>query len=148
MQNEDLIIREMTIADHGGVIDLMRIAPGITVREADSRDAVEVFLKRNPSLSFVAERTEQIVGCVMCGHDGRRGYLHHLVVSEAERGNGIGSSLVERCLQTRERIGIIKTHIHVFRENDHANAYWESKDWKRRDDIHVYSFNRSSNRNA
>ena len=148
MQNNELMIREMTIADHSRIIDLMRNTPGVTVRDADSREATEMYLERNPRLSFVAERAGEIIGCVMCGHDGRRGYLQHLVVSEAERRNGIGSRLVERCIQTLEKIGIMKTHIHVFRENELANSYWKSKGWQRRDDLHVYSLNRSSNRNA
>lgn len=138
----------MTIADHGRIIDLMHMTPGVTVREADSREATAVYLERNPGLSYVAVRSGTLVGCVMCGHDGRRGYLQHLVVSEAERREGIGSGLVERCLQALEGIGILKTHIHVFRENELANAYWIAKGWERRDDLHVYSCNRSSNRNA
>lgn len=148
MMKNDILIREMTLDDYDGVMGLMRVTPGVSVREADSREATEAYLKRNPGLSFVAERGGAIVGCVMCGHDGRRGYLQHLVVRETERRMGVGSCLVGRCIDGLEGLGIKKTHIHVFRSNDLANGYWGGKGWERRDDIYVYSFNRSANPNV
>jgi hypothetical protein len=67
-------IDEMTIADYDDVLSLLRALPGIAIRGADSREATERYLARNPGLSFVARCARRLVGCVMCGHDGRRGY--------------------------------------------------------------------------
>ena len=66
-------IRTMTPSDYAAVLALMQDTPGISLREADSREATERYLARNPGLSFVAEREGRLIGCVMCGHDGRRG---------------------------------------------------------------------------
>ena len=141
-------IVEMTIDHYDAVMTLMRETPGVTVRDADSREATQRYLQRNPTLSFVAEEKETIIGCAMCGHDGRRGYLQHVIVAPAFRGRGIAHQLVTRCLDGLEALGIRKTHIDVFRTNGVANTYWTRRGWKRRDDIYRYSYNRSNNENA
>jgi ribosomal protein S18 acetylase RimI-like enzyme len=141
-------IREMTIRDYDEIIELFRNTPGISVREADSRDATEAYLKRNPSLSFVAVGDSKVIGCIMGGHDGRRGYLQHLVVLPEYRNQGIGEKLFMACITALQKIGISKTHIFVFKTNDLANKFWPDKGWILREEINMYSFNSSSNENA
>lgn len=144
-------IAEMTIDHYPAVLELMQQTPGVTVRSADTRAATARYLERNPGLSFVAidnNHNDQVVGCAMAGHDGRRGYLQHVVVLPAYRRRGIGSELVERCLSKLESIGIFKTHIDVFVDNDLANTYWVRRGWVKRDDIDRYSFNRSADPNV
>ncbi len=134
--------------DYDEVIDMLRITPGITVREADSRSSTNRYLERNPGLSFVATIDDYIVGCVMCGHDGRRGYLQHLVVKPENRGQGIGKALLTACIDSLQQVGIDKTHLFVFKSNSLANAFWESNGWILRDEVNIYSYNVSSNKNA
>jgi ribosomal protein S18 acetylase RimI-like enzyme len=141
-------IRPMTIDDHDAVIALMKQTPGVSFRDADSRESTARYLERNPGLSFVCHADERLVGCVMSGHDGRRGYLQHLVVHPDFRHGGIANALVERCLAELEQLGIAKCHIDVFKTNTLAAAYWESQGWKLRTDIHRYSFVRSGGENA
>jgi ribosomal protein S18 acetylase RimI-like enzyme len=141
-------MREMAIEDYEAVIAILRVAPGVVVRDADSRPAIERYLQRNPGLSFVAEQTGQIVGCVMCGHDGRRGYLQHLAVIPAHRRRGIARALVTRCLERLEALGILKTHIDVLATNAEAIRYWTRLGWKRREDILRFSVLRSDSANA
>jgi N-acetylglutamate synthase len=143
-----MTITELTIDRYDEVLALMKRTPGVAVREADSRDATARYLERNPGFSFIAEDETRIIGCAMCGHDGRRGYLQHVIVEEACRGRGIAQALVTRCLDRLEAAGILKTHLDVFVTNDLANGYWQRRGWKRRDDIHRYSFIRSMNPNA
>lgn len=132
-------IRVMTIEDYDEVMRLMRGTPGVSFRDADSPDATRRYLERNPHLSFVAEMQGRVNGCVMSGHDGRRGYLQHLVVREEVRGTGMGTALVKRCLSALAEVGIQKVHIDVFKTNDLANAYWERQGWKLRTDTNRYS---------
>jgi N-acetylglutamate synthase len=141
-------IRQMTIGDYEEVIGLLRETPGVVVRDADSKEAVKRYLKRNPGLSFVAEESGRIVGCIMSGHDGRRGYLQHLAVLEEFRRQGTGRVLVERCLAELEKTGIMKSHIDVLATNEMAALFWERIGWKKRDDICRYSFIRNSGYNA
>ena len=140
-------IREMTIKDHDQIAEMFRATPGITFRDADSKEAIQTYLDRNPGLSFVAEVNGRIIGCVMCGHDGRRGYLQHLVVREEFRKRGIGEKLFKKCLDGLENIGIYKTHLFVQRTNGPGNRFWSGKGWQLREDVHMYSLNRSSNEN-
>jgi N-acetylglutamate synthase len=141
-------IIEMTIEHYDAVMTLIRETPGVTLRDADSRERTQKYLQRNPALSFVAEERGRIIGCAMCGQDGRRGYLQHVIISPAYRGRGIAHQLVTRCLDGLEALGILKTHIDVLRNNVLANTYWTRRGWKRRDDIHRYSFTRSKSDNV
>jgi ribosomal protein S18 acetylase RimI-like enzyme len=141
-------IRKMTIEDYDAVIELLTAMSGVRLRDADSRESTARYLERNPGLSFVAFVDEVLVGCVMCGHDGRRGYLQHLAVSPHFRRQGIGSALVEACLAKLESLGILKTHIDVLVENQQAHDFWRRRGWHKRDDIFRYSFLRNHERNA
>ena len=142
------IIRPMTPHDYHLVIDLMKQTPGVTVRDADSFDGTERYLLRNPNLSFIALVNEVPVGCVMCGHDGRRGYLQHLLVLPNHRRKGIANQLVQSCLLMLENIGILKTHIDVLTTNQTAHDYWESQAWQLRTDINRMSYVRNGGKNA
>ena len=141
-------IRVMTIDDYDAVIQLMNQTPGVSVRQADSRQAVARYLDRNPGLSFVACSDDTVVGCIMSGHDGRRGYLQHLLVRPEHRGRGIGSMLVERCLDALGELGIQKSHVDVFKTNVMAARFWVRQGWKLRTDIDRYSCIRGGNENA
>ena len=77
---------------------MFKQTPGITVREADSKYAIKNYLLRNPKLNFIAQEDDVIIACVMCGHDGRRGYLQHLVVQPKFRKKGIGKILFSQCI--------------------------------------------------
>ena len=141
-------IRTMTLDDYDAVIDLMKQTPGVSIREADSRDAVARYLDRNPGLSFVACAEDTIVGCVMSGHDGKRGYLQHVVVRVDFRKQGIGRALVKQCVDGLAALGIEKYHLDVLKNNDAAARYWAGMGWKLRTDIDRYSFINSDNPNA
>ncbi len=139
---------ELTIADHPAVVTLLSETPGVTLREADNYERTQAYLGRNPGLSFLARTASgEVVGMVMCGHDGRRGYLQHLLVKPAYRGQGIAKALVQRCLDQLETLGILKSHIFIRQENQTGEAFWQHQGWYERDDVKMYSFNRSSDPN-
>src|ERR1039457_6973520 len=74
---EGTIVRHFRIEDFDAVIALWRRTEGVGLNESDTRRAITAYLRRNPNLSFVAAQGGRIIGAVLCGHDGRRGYLHH-----------------------------------------------------------------------
>lgn len=139
---------ELTSDRYPEVLALMQRTPGVSVREADSPEATARYLTRNPGLSFIAEADGRVVGCALCGHDGRRGYLQHVIVEPEYRRRGIAQALVARCLDGLAQLGIAKTHLDVFVTNAEAQAYWPKRGWQRRDDIQRYSFVRSASPNA
>lgn len=132
-------IRAMVLEDYEWVIDLWKSTEGIGLSTADSKDNIERFLLRNPGLSLVAFQDKVLVGAVLCGHDGRRGYLHHLAVRKEQRLKGHGKELVENCLQRLRVDGIDKCHIFVFRENEQGVGFWVNNGWKTRSDLHIMS---------
>lgn len=143
-----MYIREYTIDRYHEVLELIKCTPGVSLRDADSQEATARYLARNPGLSFIAEEDGRVIGCAMCGHDGRRGYLQHVMVAPTHRGQGVANQLIERCLSNLEQLGIYKTHIDVFVTNELGNQYWQRRGWQKRNDIYRYSMNRSESSNA
>lgn len=114
-------------------------AEGVGLSAEDSMDALVQYLVRNPRGSFVAMDGEHLVGAVLCGHDGRRGYIHHLAVATAYRGRGIGRRLVTACLERLAEQSIHKCHAFVFQRNRTGRRFWETLGWTARDDLLVHS---------
>lgn len=120
----EIVIREFTPDDYQQAILLWRASEGIGLSAADEPDAITTYLGRNPGLSFTAWDENRLVGAVLCGTDGRRGYLHHLAVDKAYRHRGIGRQLVEKCHTGLMSMKIDKVHIFVYRENDTGLKFW------------------------
>ncbi|MFZ3078216.1 MAG: GNAT family N-acetyltransferase [Bellilinea sp.] len=99
------------------------------------------YLARNPGMSFTAWDGDTLVGAVLCGHDGRRGYLHHLAVDRAYRGQGIGRALVDQCHAALREQGIDKVHIFVYRENQVALTFWAGAKYVPRENLALLSAN-------
>lgn len=124
----------MTLDDHPDFLAMMERTPGVVIRNADGFDATARYLVRNPGMSFVARHPEYtgIVGCAMAGHDGRRGYLQHVMVEPAFRGLGVARVLVERSLAALLAAGIEKVHLDTLAENADAHRFWEHLGWSNR----------------
>ena len=125
-------INEMTIMDYDEVFTLWQEAEGVGLHpdECDSRHGVARYLARNPGMCFVARDGVKLVGAVLCGHEGRRGYLNHLAVSEKYRRQGIGTALVGRCSTALKEAGIAKCNLFVFAANDGAMEFWRKIGWR------------------
>ncbi len=133
------VIHPMSLADYDAVLALWQAAEGVGLSAADERGAIALYLERNPGLSFTAWEGETLVGAVLCGHDGRRGFIHHLAVAESHRRRGIGRMLAERCLEGLREQGIDKCHLFVYRINTQAQDFWQEIGWTRRDDLYIMS---------
>ncbi len=132
-------IREMTIVDYEFVYSLWKESEGIGLSDADSKEGIKRFMDRNPGFSFVAVDEGEIVGAALCGHDGRRGYIHHLSTAKSHRHQGIGRSLVGRCMYALMRVGIGKCHLFVFGDNQGAIDFWEKVGYSQRVELVMMS---------
>ena len=128
----EVVIQEMAIEDYEDVRVLWEASDGIQVTDIDSSVSIERFLRRNAGLSFVARENGELVGAVLCGHDGRRGYIDHLAVDSSHRRKGIGRSLVSRCLFHLMRIGIRRWNLFVLEDNQDARSFWTHLGWAER----------------
>ena len=129
-------IRAMTITDYDKVYNLWRLCPGMGLNNIDdSKEGIEKFLDRNPNTCFVAEEEKQIIGVILVGNDGRRGYIYHTAVKPSYQRKGIGTQLVNTALEALKNIGIIKVALVVFDRNEDGNTFWEKKGFTVREDL-------------
>lgn len=129
-------IRLMSIEDYDKVNQLWKSTEGMGMRSLDdSFEGIEKFLKRNPATNFVAQSENNIVGVILCGHDGRRGYIYHTAVNIDYRGRGIGRMLVDAVVKALKKEDINKVALVAFTSNDLGNKFWQSLGFSRRDDL-------------
>ena len=129
-------IRLMTTDDYGAVYALWLSCKGMGLNNIDDSEAgIEKYLLRNPDTCFVAEENNIIVGVILAGNDGRRGYIHHTAVNPEYRGRGIGSALVEHALKSLKQCGISKVALVAFARNEIGNAFWERMGFTLREDL-------------
>ena len=129
------VVREFVAGDIDGALRLWRRTEGVGLSDADRPDRLREFLSRNAGLSRVAVSGDNLIGTILCGTDGRRGYIHHLAVAAESRREGVGRSLVEDALSALHRISIHKCHAFVFQSNPFGELFWERSGWQRRDEL-------------
>ena len=131
-----MIIRKMTIEDYDSVYALWLNTPGMGLNDLDdSKEGISRYLARNPLSCFVAEKDSEIIGVILGGHDGRRGFIHHAAVKISERKNGVGSLLVDHVMTALKNEGINKVALVVYSENETGNSFWESRGFFIRHDL-------------
>lgn len=131
-------IRPMTINDYDAVYQLWINTPGMGLNDIDdSKSGIERMLTRNPTLSFVAESEDKkVVGVIIAGEDGRRGYIYHTAVLPTYRNQGLGQALVKNVLDEMTQLSISKVGLLIFQRNQIGNGFWEKLGFSIRDDIH------------
>lgn len=129
-------IRKMSIDDYEDVYALWTSCKGMGLNNLDdSKEGIERFLLRNPETCFVAEENKKIVGVILSGNDGRRGYIYHTSVNPKYRKQGIGKSLVAAVLSAFKDLGINKIALVVFKNNKEGNAFGEKLGFTSRSDL-------------
>ena len=138
-------LRAMQADDYPALLQLWQQSDGLVLRDADSPEAIAAYLARNPGLSFIALSQSQLIGSLLAGTDGRRGYLQHLTVSPSHRGQGIGKALLQAATSALHAIGIDKTHLLVLADNEPALAFYRHLGWTERSDVRLFSYTSSGN---
>ena len=129
-------IRTMSISDYEQVYSLWLNTPNMGLNNIDdSKEGIAKYLVRNPNTCFVAEKDGEVVGVILCGHDGRRGYIHHTAVAQNEQRNGVGASLLDAAISALECEGIAKAALVVFGKNEKGNAFWDKQGFTTRADL-------------
>ena len=133
---QSITIRPMAIEDYDQVYGLWISTPGMGLNSIDdSRDGIGKYLERNPGTSFVAMDGGELVGVILCGHDGRRGVIHHTAVKAQLQGQGIGKALFEAAVDVLKQQGITKAWLVVKRYNERGNAFWARLGFQERTDL-------------
>ena len=130
------MIRKMVIGDYAEMYNLWLSCKGMGLNDIDDSEiGIARFLERNPDTCFVAEIDNKIVGVIMVGNDGRRGYIYHTAVHPSYRKQGIGSLLVQTSIEALIPLGISKVALVVFEHNKIGNNFWEKQGFTVRTDI-------------
>ena len=104
-----MVIRKMTIDDYHAVYLLWMSCAGMGLNNLDdSKEGIEKFIQRNPDTCLVAEKDSAIIGVIMVGNDGRRGYIYHTAVHPDYRKQGIAKRLVDDAMNELLELGINK----------------------------------------
>ncbi len=125
----DFSIREMKIDDYEQAYRLWEQTEGLSLDDSDCKEGISLYLGRNPGLCFVTTVGGEIVGTILCGHEGRRGILRHLAVKPNFRRKGIARSLVNECLSALGKEGIKKCNTFVDDTNAEGRRFWEHMGW-------------------
>ncbi|MFP4378642.1 MAG: GNAT family N-acetyltransferase [Spirochaetales bacterium] len=134
--------RPLTSADAENALALWKITPGVGISQGDTPEELSRFFEHNDGLCWAAVEGDgpgALLGTILCGNDGRRGYLYHLAVHEQARRTGIGRDLVERTLAALGAVGIQKCHAMVFANNASGRAFWQQVGWSFREDLVLFS---------
>ena len=134
-------LEPFTIDAYDEVLTFWSRIPGIGLSSADDQRHISSYLERNPGMSWLMRDCDKIIGAALCGHDGRRGFIHHLAVDPRHRGKGIGTTLLRHCVDALRKEGIQKSHVFVFEKNEVGRRFWAARGWQLRKDISIYSKN-------
>lgn len=130
------MIRKLTIEDYDKMYALWLSCKGMGLNDTDdSREGIRRFLDRNPDTCFGAFEADMLIGVILAGNDGRRGFIYHTAVYPKHRGKGVGTDLVNAALEALGRLGITKTALVVFGKNEVGNAFWEKQGFTVRNDL-------------
>jgi len=128
--------RLMAVNDYRQIYTLWQNTPGMGLNNIDdSEEGIAKYLARNPNTCFVAEKNKCIIGAILSGHDGRRGFIYHLAVAENEQRKGIGTALLNTAINALEHEGIAKVILVAFGKNKKGNIFWEKQGFTTRPDL-------------
>ncbi|MFT3829462.1 MAG: GNAT family N-acetyltransferase [Opitutaceae bacterium] len=142
-------VRPMVAADIPAALALWRGTEGMGLGDSDRPERLAAFLERNPRLSAVAEEGNgTLVGAVLCGDDGRRGYLHHLAVQRERRKLGIARALLAHCFAGLAVRDIERCNIFLLSSNLEGERFWRREGWVVRDNLKVMQRNVAEGKRA
>src|SRR5574344_654487 len=133
---DEIQIKVINPSDWQAILSLWSNTPGMGLNSIDdSEEGIKRFLKRNPKSCFLAKKGNEVVGTIIAGSDGRRGYIYHTAVKPEDRNKGVASRLVDASLAALKEEGIAKVALVVFKDNELGNDFWEKKGFTERDDL-------------
>lgn len=120
-----LEIRQFSSCDAAGVIELLE-AVFPTEKPWNNPTAALVRKTNVDNLVWVALDGAQVIGTVVAGYDGIRGWIYSLAVDAHHRNRGIGSRLVQTAEQALMELGCVKVNLQI-REGNHQVAEFYSR---------------------
>ena len=133
-------IRLMTEKDFDVVRNIWHSA-GIELTKSDRPEELLRMIRQNPKYCFVLEKEELLLGAVLGGFDGRRGWIHHLAVLREYQKNGYGNLLLNKLIEAFENDGIIIVKLEVLESYKKVIDFYVKQGWDLRPEITTMSMN-------
>lgn len=125
-----ILVRAFAIDDYQAAVEFWSRIEGLGLNESDTLEAISTFLERNPDFSAVAIDSEgDLVGTVLCGHNGRAGSIQHLAVAEGYRRRGLARRLLEYAFARLAEARIPRCNVFVYNDNNQGNSFWLKSGW-------------------
>jgi ribosomal protein S18 acetylase RimI-like enzyme len=121
----DMLIRPYKDDDEPEVVNLWLEALPDASPHNDPTTAIRKKLEVGDGLFFVAEIGGGVVGTVMGGYDGHRGWVYSVAVRQAHRRRGVGSALVRHLEAALAERGCLKVNLQVRASNAGVIAFYE-----------------------
>ena len=123
-------LREFTLADYDVVYTLWQNAgPGIGIGRSDTREEISKKLDRDPDLFLLAVESDQVIGTVIGGYDGRRGLIYHLAVDQSHRRRGIGRLLMTEIERRLVAKGCLRCYLLVKDDAREVIEFYREQGW-------------------
>ena len=119
-----MMLRPYRPADESAVIELWRACELVRPWN-DPRKDIARKLRVNPEWFLVAEQAGRIVGSVMVGYEGHRGWINYLAVEPALQRGGLGRRLMSEAERILRAAGCPKINLQVRRTNAGIIAFYE-----------------------
>jgi ribosomal protein S18 acetylase RimI-like enzyme len=92
-------------------------ACNLIVPQNDPLEDIQKKLAFQPELFFIALFDGQLIGSVMGGYEGHRGWIQYLAVLPAFQKRGYGKKLVSKAIVELRKLGCVKVNLQVRRSN-------------------------------
>ncbi len=114
------------LSDRADVIALWRSVFGYATAHNDPALAIDRKMAVDDGLFFVAQADGgQVIGTVMAGYDGHRGWLYSVAVHPEQQRHGLGRKLVQTAELALAQRGCLKINLQLLASNDATTAFYE-----------------------
>jgi ribosomal protein S18 acetylase RimI-like enzyme len=78
-----------------------------------------------PDLMLVALQSDEVVGSIMAGYEGHRGWLSRVAVLKSHQNGGIGQALISAAEERLAALGCLKINLQVVESNSAVVAFYQ-----------------------
>jgi ribosomal protein S18 acetylase RimI-like enzyme len=108
------------------VIDLWKTVFGYEAAHNTPSLAIDKKLAVQDDLFFVATEGNALVGTILAGYDGHRGWLYSVAVHPSHQGQGIGKALIAHAERALAQRGCMKINLQIVSSNESVSAFYKS----------------------
>ena len=125
MENNQIQIVDFENLKHREqVIELWNNVFGYEAAHNSPEVAIDKKMQNKDGLFFVAQKDQKVIGTVMAGYDGHRGWVYSIAVHPDYRKKGIGSKLLSYTQNKLENLGCLKVNLQIMEGNEAVQKFY------------------------